>query len=205
MSISAFLPFVIIAVLVGLIVYLRIKKLTRTHLNRGYPSLADWHIHSSSKVVTLKPNYLYAFLKAYVWFFILIILFSGVVPYFQGKAVKLDDVLPPAVLGSAFLGIFVAVMFTPREITWNEERIKIRALFPGSGDYAWEQLEAYSPFGRSAATFLIKFEGKQAFQIAPFGFRTDEWKAFQSLLRQRFPKKKTWIWIGPMPVRFWKD
>jgi hypothetical protein len=202
MNFSALMPFVITTVIFGIIIYRLIRKRARARQIEKNPPPQDWHMHSLSKAMTLKPNYAYAFLKTFAWLFIIITFFSGIVPHLQGKAVRFDDFLPPAVLGGAFIGIFVAVMLTPREITWNEERIKIMALFPGSGDYEWRQLEAYSPFGKGFATFLIKFEGQQAFQIVPLGFRSDEWKAFQSLLRQRFPTKKTWIWFGPMPVRF---
>ena len=152
--------------------------------------------------MTLKPNYLLAFSKTFLWFFVLIAIISGIVPYFQGKEVQVGDILPLAALGGVFLGIFVTIAFTPREITWDDETIKIRALFPGSGDFEWRQLEAWSPYGRG--TFLIKFEDKQAFQIAPAGFRSKDWKVFRSLLQRRFPEKKTLIWLGVRPVRFGK-
>jgi len=148
--------------------------------------------------MTLKPNYLLAFVKTFLCFFILIAIVSGVVPYFQGKEVQVGSILMIAALGGVFFGIFVTVAFTPREITWNDETIKIRTLFPGSGDFEWQQLEAWGP-GRG--TFLIKFEDKQAFQIASAGFRSSDWKNFQSLLQQRFPEKRTSVWIG---VRPWK-
>jgi hypothetical protein len=152
--------------------------------------------------VTLEPSYPQAFFKTFLWVFILITLFSGLVPHFQGKVVSLEDVLSPAIIGGSFFSILVAVMFTPREITWNEERIKIRALFPGSGDFHWGQLEAWSPYGRG--TFLIKFEGKQAFQISPAGFRKKDWKTFRSFLDLRFLNKKTLFWVGVTPIRFGK-
>ena len=149
--------------------------------------------------MTLKPNYLRAFSKTFLWFFVLIAIISGVVPFFRGKEVRVGDILPVAALGGAVFGIFVAVVFTPQEITWDDERIKIRALFPGSGDFEWRQLESWSPYGRG--TFLIKFEGKQAFQIAPAGFRSDDWKVFRSSLQRRFPEKKL-NWFGFRPFRF---
>jgi hypothetical protein len=152
--------------------------------------------------VTLKPSYPRAFFKTFAWVFILITLFSGLVPHFQGKVVSLEDVLSPATIGGVFFSILVAVLFTPREITWSEERIKIRALFPGSGDFDWGQLEAWSPYGRG--TFLIKFEGKQAFQISPSGFRKKDWKAFRSFLDLHFSSKKTLFWVGVTPIRFGK-
>jgi hypothetical protein len=152
--------------------------------------------------MTLKPNYLRAFLKTFAWVAGLIAVYEYAVPLLQGKAVKLDDVIAMMVIGGAFLGVGAAVMFTPQEITWDADRISIRALFPGPGEFEWKQLEAWSPYGNG--TFLIKFEGKQAFQISPSGFRSDDWKGFRSFLELRFREKKTWLWIGVRPIRFGK-
>jgi len=152
--------------------------------------------------MTLKPNPMRAFLKTFLWVFILIVVFQGVVPWLQNKEVVLEDILAMALIGSSFLGASVAILFTPREITWDEETVTISALLPGSGRYTWQQLEAYSSFGRGFGTFLIKFKGQQAFQIVPAGFQADEWKSLQSVLRLRFPEKKTWLWLGPIPVNF---
>jgi len=156
----------------------------------------------SAKTMTLKPTRTRAFLKAFLWFFLLISAVSGVLPRLQGKAITLPEVLQMALLGSLFLGVGVAVMFTPSEISWDDAGFSIKTLFPGSGQYAWQQLEAYSSFGKGIGTFLIKFEGQQAFQIVPTGFRSEDWKAFRLMLAQRFPEKKTRFWFGPIPVRF---
>src|ERR1700761_2973538 len=118
--------------------------------------------------MTLKPKYFLAFGKTFAWAFVCIVLSTGVVPYLRGKGFHTADVLGMGAFAGVFFGIFVALFFTPREITFDDERFRIRALFPGSGEFAWQQLEAWSPRGRG--TFLIKFEGKQAYQIAPFGF-----------------------------------
>ncbi len=150
--------------------------------------------------MTIKPNYLMAFAKTFAWTFAAIAVMSGVIPYFQGKGFHIDDVLGMGALAGSFFGIFVVVFFTPREITWDDESIKIRALFPGSGEFAWSQLEAWSPYGRG--TFLIKFEGKQAFQVAPAGFQSEDWSTFRSFLQQHFPGKKTLLWFGVRPIRF---
>jgi hypothetical protein len=139
-----------------------------------------------------------AFGKTFLWFFAVIAIFTGIVPYFQSQKVEFGNILGLGALGGTFFGIFVTLAFTPREITWNDETIKIRALFPGSGDFEWRQLEAW---GSGRGTFLVKFEGKQTFQIASAGFRSNDWKTFQTLLQQRFPEKKTSFWIG---VRPWK-
>jgi hypothetical protein len=152
--------------------------------------------------MTLKPNYTRAFLKTFLCIFILIAVFTGVVPHLEGKEVHFGDIVSMAAFGGALLGIVVIVMFTPREITWDGDKIRIRALFAGSGEFEWRQLEAWSPYGRG--TFLIKFEERQAFQIAPAGFRSDEWRAFRTMLQQRFPEKKTLFWIGVRPIRFRK-
>ncbi|HEY1719110.1 MAG TPA: hypothetical protein VGH42_12560, partial [Verrucomicrobiae bacterium] len=138
-----------------------------------------------------------AFGKTFLKFFIAIIIISYVVPLLQSKETQFGNILGLSALGGTFAGIFATVVFTPREITWNDETIRIRALFPGSGDFEWRQLEAWGSGGRG--TFLLKFEDKQAFQIVPAGFRSSDWKTFQALLKQRFPEKKTSFWIGVRP------
>jgi hypothetical protein len=154
--------------------------------------------------MTLKPNYLSGFLKTVGWFFVLIVLMSGVIPYFRDQPVDWSEIASIALFGSAFLGVGVCVMFTPREISWDEEKISLRVNFPKSGEYTWRQLEAYSTWGGRFGTFLLKFEGMQSYQIVPACFRSEDWKTFQSFLRTRFPEKKTGIWFGPIPVRFGK-
>ena len=152
----------------------------------------------------IKPNRLRAFIKTFLWIFIFTVVFTGLVPHFQGKTVDFEEIFGMTLIGGSIMSICVTFMFTPREINWDQDEFTIKALFPGSGRFTWQQLEAYTPFGRGMVTFLIKFEGQQAFQIVPAGFRSDEWNAFQSVLSVRFPEKKTWFWFGPIPVRFRK-
>ena len=152
--------------------------------------------------MTLKPNYFLAFGKTFVWFFICAVVGLGVVPYLRGKGFRVGDVLEMGAFVGLFFGLFVAVFFTPREITWDDERFKIRALYPGSGEFAWRRLEAWSPWGNG--TFLIKFQDEQAYQIAPFGYWPKEWKVFRSWLQEHFPEKRTLVWFGVRPVRFGK-
>jgi hypothetical protein len=149
--------------------------------------------------MTLKPNYGLAFGKTFLKYFAAIAIISYVFPLLQSKEIQLGDILGLSAMGGAFFGIFATVAFTPREITWNDETIKIKALFPSSGDFEWRQLEAWGT-GRHG-TFLVKFEDKQAFQIISAGFRSSDWKIFREFLQQRFPEKKTSSWIG---VRPWK-
>jgi len=139
-----------------------------------------------------------------LWIFGLITVFSGVIPSLQGKHIRWEEILQTAAIGAAFLGVGVCVMFTPREIIWDEDGISLRVIFPRSGEYTWRQLEAYSTWGGRFSAFLLKLEGMQSYQIVPVCFRAKEWQAFQSFLRTRFPEKKTWIWFGPIPVRFGK-
>jgi len=154
--------------------------------------------------MTLKPNYIRGFLKAALFFFGFLTFISGVIPLLQGKQVDWPGILSFAVFGGAFLGVGACVMFTPREITWDEDKVSLRVIFPKSGEYTWRQLEAYSTWGGRFSTFLLKFEGMQSYQIVPVCFRVEDWKAFQSFLRTRYPEKKTWVWFGPLPVRFGK-
>ena len=154
--------------------------------------------------MTLKPNYLRGFVVTALWIFALITVFSGVIPSLRGKPVRWEEIFQIATMGAAFLGVSVCVMFTPREIKWDDGGISLRVIFPKSGEYTWRQLEAYSTWGGRFATFLLKLEGMQSYQIVPVCFRADDWRAFQSYLRSRFPEKKTSIWFGPIPVRFGK-
>ena len=152
--------------------------------------------------MTLKPNYLRGFAMTVLWVWGLILIFSVGIPSLQGRHVDWSGVVASAVIGGAFLGVAVCVMFTPREIKWDDDGISLRVVFPKSGNYTWRQLEAYSTWGSRFSTILLKFEGMQSYQIVPACFRAEEWKAFQSLLRTRHPEKKIWIWLGPIPVRF---
>lgn len=154
--------------------------------------------------MTLKPDYLRAFFKTFLFFVIIVVIFSGVLPYAFGKNVKLVELFIRAIFAGFFLGFGSIVMFTPNEITYTENSFIIKARFFGSGEFSWKQLEGYSAFGKYYGTFLIKFEGRQAFQMVPFGFLPNEWKEFQAMLRDRFPEKKTWLWLGPIPIRFGK-
>lgn len=154
--------------------------------------------------MTLKPNYLRGFVTTVLCVWGVILILSGGVPFLQGRHVDWSGVFASAVIGGAFIGIAVCLIFTPREIQWDEDGISLRVMFPKSGDYTWRQFEAYSPWSRRFSTFLLKLEGMQSYQIIPVCFRADEWKAFQSFLRTRFPEKRTWFWFGPMPVRFGK-
>jgi len=149
--------------------------------------------------MTLKPNRRRAFLKTFVLVSIFISIMTLVVRLSSG-AFEMGDVLFFTIVVGTISGLMGAFLFTPEEMTWDDEGFRIRMTFPGSAEYAWGQLEAYSPFGRGL--FLIKFEGKQAFQIDSAGFRTAEWGAFQQFLRQNFPTKKAWLWAGTLPMRF---
>jgi hypothetical protein len=149
--------------------------------------------------MTLKPDYVRGFTKPFVTFFVLLAIFEGAVPFFQHKVVQWDSVLGMAGLIGLLFGGF-SCFLTPRQIVWDTDMISIKALFPGSGEFAWRQLEAWSPYGRG--TFLLKFEGRQAFQIPPSSFRPSDWKVFRAFLDLRFRDKKTLLWFGVTPIRF---
>ena len=153
---------------------------------------------------TLKPNYIVGFLKMFACIFCLIILFSGALPHLRDQPVIWSAVFRMAIIGSAFLGVTACAMFTPRSISWDEDRIQLRVNFPKSGEYRWEQLEAYSIWPGRFGTFLLKLEGMQSYQIVPVCFSPKEWKTFHSFLLTRFPDKKTWFWLGPLPMRLGK-
>ena len=185
---------------------MRTRRARQCRFAPPVPSVTDWPgmppLERWAKIMMLKPNYLRAFLKAFFGFFVLWAILTGLLPYIQGKNIRIDDLILTAAMVSSFLAVGVLIMFTPKEILWNEEKITIRMLFPGSGEYSWSQLEAYSSIGKGLVTFLIKFEGQQAFQIVPVGFTSKDWKCFLSYLNDRFPEKKTSLWFGPKPIRF---
>ena len=178
---------------------------TEANSRRNQPRKAELVHRNVGQEMTLKPNYFRGLAMTMLWVWGAILILSGAIPYFQGHHVDWANVFAPAIIGGPFLGLGVCVMFTPREIRWNEEGISLRVFFPKSGDYTWRQLEAYSTWGGRYSTFLLKLEGVQSYQIVPVCFRPEEWKVFQSFLRARFPEKKIWVWLGPIPVRFGKE
>jgi hypothetical protein len=149
--------------------------------------------------MTIKPSRPRAFLKTFVLYFFIISVMTLVAPFPSGSS-GIGENVGFSVFGGAVFGLLVAFVFTPHEITWDDNGIRIRAVFLGTAEGHWSRLEAYSPFSRGL--FLIKLEGKQAFQIYPAGLPTEEWKAFQQFLRQRFPEKKAWVWLGVTPLIF---
>ncbi len=68
----------------------------------------DSGINNVGQKMTLKPNYLRGFLKTVGWFYGLIILMSGVIPYFRGQPVDWPAIASIALFGSAFLGVAYA-------------------------------------------------------------------------------------------------
>lgn len=156
--------------------------------------------------MTIKPNYIIGFGKIFAEAFITAAVVLGIVSYLHGEGIRVGHSLGMAAFAGIVIGISVAVIFTPTEITWDEERIRIRALFRVPGDFTWKQLDAWSPAWMTLlnGTFLLKFEDRQAYQIARVGFRSGDWKIFQSFLQERFPKKKISLWFGVRPVRFRK-
>jgi hypothetical protein len=146
----------------------------------------------------IKPKRGRAFLKTFVFYFVLISIITFVAPFQSESAGKVDFSF--AVLGGVLFGLLVAFLFSPREIAWDDDGFRIRGIFSGSVEYDWSQLEAYSHLGRGP--FSVKFEGKQAFRIYSAGFSSAEWKTFQQFLKERFPEKKAWVWAGPLPLRF---
>ncbi|MGH7996599.1 MAG: hypothetical protein ACREFX_09635 [Opitutaceae bacterium] len=152
--------------------------------------------------MVLKPSPARAFLKGFGWFFAVVVGCGYVTARIGGLPVNvLGDGIAGAV-GGILIGLATAVFFTPRVVAWDEERIQIRTLlFPAAQEYAWEELEAYGSFRRAFGTFLIKFDGGRNFQIASAGFRSDQWRTFQSYLTDRFPEKGTRMRIRLIPWR----
>lgn len=152
--------------------------------------------------MTIKPNYLLGFLKVATMVSCQIFLFFGVVQHFRGESVDWFELSTIALVGGAFLGVGVCIVFTPRQISWDQERFFLGDKRTDTDNYTWQQLEAYGGWCGRYGTFLIKFEGSEARQIVPICFRAGDWRAFQSHLRTHFPDKRAAVWLGPKPVRF---
>jgi len=149
----------------------------------------------------IKPSYIRAFCKTFVMFFLLGSIFFPSVAYFQGGPYSIEQAIGISIISGLFLGFLGTLVFTPRKIKWNEDKISIHCLFPGTGEHMWDDLQAYSSFGKKAGTFLLKFQGKQAYQINPLGFKKSEWNELMRLLTDGFPEKKRTIWLGPIPIK----
>lgn len=147
----------------------------------------------------IKPSYLAAFCKTFVLFFISI---SICLVGFKSGFSELYQVLGMSLILGIILISFSVVFFTPRKIEWDKERITIHAFFPGTGEYSWDELEAYSAFGKRVGLFLIKFEGKQAYQIVAIGYCREDWNELMEFPSSGFPWKKSWLWLGPFPIWF---
>ncbi|RYD23749.1 MAG: hypothetical protein EOP88_02985 [Verrucomicrobiaceae bacterium] len=154
-------------------------------------------------MTTLKPSRIRTFLWTSAIFSALIHFTSWVMED-NRHAFHPFEMAQFAIFGGMFFGFFSALFFTPGKITWDASRIQIHTL-TGSCDFPWQHLEAYSGFAFWGLNVsLIKFRGRQTYQIWPIGFKRAEWKHFQQFLKQHHSEKKTWIWLGPWPVRFWK-
>ncbi|MEM1221585.1 MAG: hypothetical protein AAGH40_02390 [Verrucomicrobiota bacterium] len=149
----------------------------------------------------IKSSYLKAFWKTFTFFFVLGGTTFPFIWYLEGKPVDLAQMLIMGIICGGFLGTFGTIFFTPKRIEWNEEKVIIHCLFPGTGEHTWDELQGYSTFGKKIGTFLIKFRGKQAYQISPFGFEKKEWNEFLNLLTDGFPSKKKTFWLGPIPIK----
>ena len=146
--------------------------------------------------MTLKPNYLRAVVVTYLWIgsFSLI---GFAINRARGLPDDFDALTRFVMMGGAFMSVGASVMFVPRELTYDADGFSCRMIVQGSHDYTWDQLEAY---GSGNAVLLLKFEGRQALQVSSFGFRRNEWKEFRTFLKQTFPKRRCWIWLGPIPL-----
>lgn len=147
---------------------------------------------SSLDGMTLRPSRFKAFLISFAVFGILFVAtFMALIWLVESRLPGSSHILL-AVLAAAAIGLFVAVYFTPTELAFDGERLRIEVPFPRPADYRWEQLEFYSPvLNAGLGVQRFKFEGLNLpYQIATAGFNRREWKAFQEFLRERFPEKR---------------
>lgn len=149
----------------------------------------------------LRPSRTRALGKTFLWVFVLVCVYSGINSYLGHNRWRWTEIIPMACFGGCFLGGFASLFFTPKEIEWDDDGIRISRVFPGSGEHRWDDLVSWSRYV-SHGVALLKFNGRQSYQISPSGFRTEEWRQFREYLQTHFPERKTSLWIGPIPVRF---
>jgi hypothetical protein len=152
-------------------------------------------------IVTLIPKNRKVFLQTFLWVVGLIIIFSGIIPYFQGAKIETIGLITSVIPG-IILGIFVILFFTPQELTWDDSRFKIKMIFGGTKEFSWSDLDAWCPES-SNGVFLLRFKNcRMTFQISPIGFRKEEWENFKTYFEQKFQEKKRTVWIGTIPINF---
>lgn len=78
---------------------------------------------------------------------------------FQGKRIRVDDGLAMGTLAGLTRGIG-AMCFTPREISWDDETIRIRTKFSGFGDFSWRQLRSEDREVSWCGRAVIAFESR---------------------------------------------
>jgi hypothetical protein len=149
--------------------------------------------------MTLKPSYLRAVAATYFWIGALY-LAALVIKQVYAFPLESNEWITFVVFGGALMAAGVCVMFVPRELTYDAQGFSCRMIVQGSHAFSWDKLEAY---GSGKNVFLLKYQGHQAIQISGFGFRAQDWKQFKAFLKQTYPKKKCWIWLGPKPL-MWK-
>jgi hypothetical protein len=88
--------------------------------------------------------------------------------------------------------------FVPTKLAYDEEEIIIHSWWRGDHTYRWEALSHY---GGGMTVFALQFGSMQAYQIFTLAYPKSEWNQFQRFLRERFPEKKTRIWIGPFGIK----
>lgn len=138
-----------------------------------------------------------AFLKSYAMILLFVAISGVLFPWLRNGSLDYLHTVTLLAIPPVIMAAIVAVAFTPREISWNDQTITIAAFYPGSGEFDWTRLKAWGPF---SALLLVRFEGFQTFQIASSGFKKEDWKAFRSVFRERFENKKTLLWIADRPL-----
>jgi hypothetical protein len=77
-------------------------------------------------------------------------------------------------------------MFVPREMAYSDEELVLKTWPASRFQMPWTELKLYGP---GEGTFMLLFEGRQAFQIAGVAFPQSDWQEFTEFLSKRYPDK----------------
>ncbi len=78
--------------------------------------------------MTLRANYLRAFIKTFLSFFAFIFIALFAAPYLAGKPVQWGEILSGAMMAGTLFGGVAMIAFTPREIIYSDDKISIKPL-----------------------------------------------------------------------------
>lgn len=136
--------------------------------------------------MTIRARKTRAFMKMFLIIFVGQLLLMISFFYVRTREIDLGELLLLATIAGSFAGLFCSVVWTPKEISWDDEHIIIWTRFPGYGNYKWHQLEYRIPGMKlNFNSITIKFEGQLPYMISSFGYARADWAQFQKIIEKR--------------------